>query len=99
MKNMLNIIIDIVGLLSVISLFAIASYLHRNKLYTTWQLRTAFFWPELIVRYRDHTREHQGRTGIWYYVAIGSIILSLLSILCLFSLQVLIPLIKKIRGI
>jgi hypothetical protein len=98
MEKLFDYIFSIFGPLSILSMFVIGFYLYRKKLYTAWQLRMTFFWPELIIKYRDHTRQNEGHIGIWYYVAIVSILLSVISILVLFSFQTLIPLIKKIRG-
>jgi hypothetical protein len=97
MQTICTVVFEICGPLSILSLFAIGSYLYRKRVYTLWQLRTSFMWPQLIVRYRDHTRETQGYTGIWYYVAIMSILLSVISVLYLFSASVIVPLIEKIR--
>ena len=94
-ENIFEIIFKLFGPLSVISIFAIGLYLHRNKLYTTWELRTTLFWPELLTKHRDHTRFTHGHTGIWFYVAILSIALSVISIFILFLIQALIPLIKR----
>lgn len=86
-ENIFEIIFKISGPLSVISIFAIGFYLHRNKLYTTCQLRKTFFWPELLIKYREHTRSTHGHTGIWFYVAIVSLVLSILSVFSLFLIQ------------
>lgn len=94
----MEIVFEIFGPLSVISLFVIGSYLYRKRLYTAWQIRAAFFWPELIIKYRDHTKQVLGHIGIWYYIIIVSIALSLVSILSLFSIEVVIPLIRKTSG-
>lgn len=95
LENLFEIVLGLFGPLSVIAVFATGFYLHRKGLYTIYQLRTAFFWPELLGKYRDHTRATQGRTGIWYYVTIVSIALSLVSVLSLFFIQVLLPFIRK----
>jgi hypothetical protein len=74
--------------LALLSLFAIGMHLYRARLLTVWQLRTTMFWPQLLVRYRDHTRQTKGRTGTWYYLAIVSLILSLTAILYEFAVNV-----------
>ena len=99
MEKLFDYIFTIFGPLSIFSMFVIGAYLYRKKLYTAWQLRMTVFLPELIIKYRDHTRQNEGRIGIWYYIAIVSILLSVISILALFSFQVIVSLIKKIRGI
>jgi dolichol kinase len=73
---------------AMLSLFAIALRLHRARLYTLWQLRTVMFWPELLVRYRDYTRQTTGHTGVWYYLAIVGIVASLACILYAFASNV-----------
>ena len=79
----------ICGSLSVLSLFAICHYLYRHQLFTIWQLRTTLEWPSLIAKYRDHTRTNLGHVGIWYYVVIVSLALSLVSIIGLLVIEVL----------
>ena len=86
-EKIFEIIFELFGPLSVISIFAIGFYLRRNKLYTVWQLRTTLFLPELLTKYRDHTKLTHGHTGIWFYVAIVSIVLSFISIFFLFLIQ------------
>ena len=94
-ENIFEILFKVFGPLSVISIFAIGFYLHRNKLYTVWQLRTTFFWPDLLNMYRNHTRSTHGHIGIWFYVAIISLLMSAISIFVLLLVQALIPLFKK----
>jgi hypothetical protein len=94
-ENIFEIIFKLFGPLSVISIFAICHYLYRNKLYTAWELRTMLFWPELFTKYRDHTKLKHGRTGIWLYIAIASLVLSVISVISLFLIQAFIPLLKK----
>jgi len=78
MMNIFEIIAGIALFVSLISFFAIVLYLRYHKLYTAWQLRSHFFWPILVVEYRDHTRATYGRTGIWYYVIVVSAPLTLI---------------------
>ncbi len=93
-ENIFEIVFRIFGPLSVISIFAIGFYLYRRNLFTAWQLRTAFFWPELIIKYREHTRKTRGQTGIWFYLCIISIILSVMSIVGLLVVQVILPVLQ-----
>ncbi len=68
------------GPLFLISMFAIFSYLLRNKIFTLWELRIeGCFWPNFLIKYREHTRVTYGRTEIWFYVAIVSLILTIIS--------------------
>lgn len=94
-ENIFEIMFKFFGPLSLISIFAVGFYLHRYKLYTVWELRTTLFWPELLIKYRDHTKSTYGHTGIWFYVAIISLVMSIISILALFVVQAFIPLLKK----
>jgi hypothetical protein len=89
LEKILGIIFDIFSPLSVISLFAIGAYLYRKKVYTAWQVRTAFYWPQLIFDYKNHTKKTMGHIGIWYYVIIASIALTLSSIIPLLVLNLL----------
>lgn len=98
MEKLFDVTFKVFGPLSVISIFAIGFYLYRKKLYSMWELRTTFYWPELISKYRSHTKTAQGHAGVWYYIAMVSIIMSMLSIFGLFSLHILLPLMKKIIG-
>lgn len=81
--KILKIILEICGPLSILSIFVIATYLYKNKVCTGWEIRTAFLWLQMIVDYKDHTKKNLGHVGIWFYVFIVNIILSLLSILAL----------------
>ncbi len=72
-------IASIFGPLLIISMFAIGYYLWRNKLYTIWEMRSSPLWPNFLVAYREHTKLTKGHIGIWFYIAIVSLILSLVS--------------------
>ncbi len=87
--KILDMVFEISGPLSIISMFAIGTYLYKNKVYSVWGLGTAFLWPQLIVDYRIHTKKNLGHVGIWFYVVAVSICLSLVSALVLFALNVL----------
>ncbi|MHA2088964.1 MAG: hypothetical protein ACW972_11855 [Promethearchaeota archaeon] len=79
MRDLLPYIIEVSGLLSITSLFAIGFYLKRNKIYTLKQLRRKVLWPEIIFQYRDHTKIYSKKTGSWFYIFSCSILILLLS--------------------
>jgi len=80
MGNIINMLVGIFAPLMLLSAFMITLYLKRQKLYTPWQIRTSFWWPDLIVKYRSHTKEKKGKVGVWYYLFIVSIAITALSI-------------------
>jgi hypothetical protein len=65
--------------LTLVSVGMMGRYLVQNRVSTWWQLRTTLLWPEMIFKYRDHSRRHRGRTGSWYYVFSVAIILVVLA--------------------
>jgi len=88
-EKVLNSMIDVFGPLAVVSLLAIAFYLYRHGIYGVWHLSIAFNWPELVSKYRDHTRMTKGKTGIWYYVLSLSFPALIVSIVSLFVLHII----------
>ena len=77
MEETLEIAIGTSGPIVVASLLIMGQYLVKNKVYSYWQLRTTLLWPKIAFEYRDHTKVHIGKAGIWYLIfLIGIFILT-----------------------
>jgi hypothetical protein len=68
MFNIVNIIIDIIGPLTVAIMFFMSYYLYFNKAFSSKRFYFFMFWHEVIFRYRDYTLEKSKILHSIYYV-------------------------------
>jgi len=82
-----ELIITISGTISIVSFFAIGLYFLNRNIYTCWEFRRKLLWLEVIYQYRDHTRKNAGNVGIWYYILLISILITIISVLTMLAIK------------
>ncbi len=75
MEPIIRSLVNVLILVSIVSIAAIEIYLFKSKIITVWQLQVFVLSPKLLFKYRDHTRHAKGQTGVWYYVFSISILI------------------------